>query len=362
MKKINIPLGDYSYDVLIGYDIFKSLPDEIIKRNLPDKILAVVDKNVLRFHRKRIKSVFDRKGFNVKYLSIEPGENSKSFDMLQKIFNYMIDEKFTRNSLIVAIGGGVVGDLTGFAASAYMRGVNFIQVPTTLLSAVDSSVGGKTGINFNGTKNIIGAFYQPKLVITDLQFLETLPDDEILCGFGEILKYSFLSGIDFQNNLLKNADKVFKKDYKTIENLVNESVNIKKSVVTQDEKEAGLRKILNLGHTFAHAFESVLDFRIKHGEAVIAGIICALRLSFIKGLISEKESESYINFAVNYIRTNELKFIRNAEVYKLMLKDKKNSNGKIKFVLINEPGKLFIDVESEKEEIFSTLNYFKKRI
>lgn len=362
MKKINIPLAGHSYDVLIGYNIFNSISVEAAKRKLNKNILVVIDKNVLSYHSARIKAAIKNTSQRIKYLVIEPGEGSKSVDGLERIYNYLITAKYGRDSVIIAIGGGVVGDLAGFAAATFMRGIKFIQVPTTLLAAVDSSVGGKTGINFNSTKNIIGAFYQPELVITDLMFLNSLPDEEILCGFGEILKYSFLSGYDFFNKLKNEADKVFARDITIIEKLIRESVSIKKSVVLQDEKEAGLRKILNFGHTFAHAFESEMNFSIKHGEAVIAGIICALRLSYIKGLMTGEASETFINFASNYIRTKELKNIVINKVYDIMLNDKKNTDGKIKFVLIAEPGQIFLDFEAEKKEVVSVLNYFKDRI
>jgi len=362
MKKINILLKEYPYDILVGYNILKNVSAEFSKRKISGSILIITDKNVYNLHSLKIKSAFRNNDRKVKYFIAEPGENTKSFEVLHQIFSLLINEKFGRDSLIIAIGGGVIGDLAGFAAATFMRGVQFVQVPTTLLASVDSSVGGKTGINFDGTKNIIGAFYQPRLVITDLQFLETLPEEELLCGFGEIIKYSFLSGYDLYETLQKKADRILSRDLKLIERLVIKSVNIKKAVVLQDEKETGMRKILNLGHTFAHAFESALDFRIKHGEAVIAGIVCALRLSSLKGFMPEEASESYINFIINFIRTKELKNINNKEIYNLMLKDKKNSDGKIRFVLVKEPGKLFIDIGAERKEVNSVITYFKNRI
>lgn len=357
MKRINIPLPGRSYDVLIGKNALGNITPELKKRKLNGRMLVIVDRNVLLKHSEKIRSAFQE---NADYFVLKPGEDSKSVEVLQQIYQFMVKKQYNRHSVVAAVGGGVTGDLAGFAAATYMRGLRFVQVPTTLLAAVDSSVGGKTGINFRGTKNIIGSFHQPSLVVTDLDFMSTLPEQEILCGFGEILKYAFLSGEDFFKRLKRDAGSVFAKDQLVIERLIQESVNIKKSVVLQDEMETGLRKILNLGHTFGHSFESVLNFGIKHGEAVIAGIICALRLSVIRNIMTEQTAEPLINFSLQYIRTRKLKDVNNARAYNIMLQDKKNSGGTIKFVLVNKPGKLFIDVPADKSEVFSVLNYFKE--
>ncbi len=199
----------------------------------------------------------------------------------------MLKSKCDRNSLIISVGGGITGDISSFAASIFMRGVDYVHIPTTLLSMVDSSIGGKTSINFNSGKNLIGTFYQPKAVFIDVMFLSTLPIKEIKSGVGEIVKYSFLHGNKNRSLFNKSINKILSKDFSNIEKIIHECIKIKAAVVENDEREVkGIRKILNLGHTFAHGLESASDFKISHGEAVFLGIISSLFYSYRAKLIS----------------------------------------------------------------------------
>lgn len=357
MKKVEVKLTGNPYQVIIGSGIINSVPKEIKKRKLNRNILVVIDGNVERTSGSTIKSALSGHEGMVKYFTLKPGENSKSPEMLNRIYSFLLKNNYGRDSVIVAAGGGVTGDISGFAAATYMRGIQYVQIPTTLLAAVDSSVGGKTGINFYKTKNMIGAFYQPEFVIAELDFFQTLPDEEITCGLGEIIKYAFLADQKFYEYIDKNLDKIIIKDTSVLEKVVSECVKIKAAVVAQDEREGGIRKILNLGHTFAHAYETVLNYKIKHGEAVIAGLACALNLSLIMNIIDQNRFDS-LSHLVKRVKPR-IKFDRldKSALYKVMLKDKKNRNGRIRFVLPSEPGVILLDVEADKKDVFRALDH-----
>ncbi|MGE5431960.1 MAG: 3-dehydroquinate synthase [Syntrophomonadaceae bacterium] len=355
MKKFNIELKDRTIPVLLGEGIFGTIASEIEKRKLKGNILLITDSNVHRLYKNKVEKAFA--GFNGKFniLVLKPGENTKSQENLNKIYSFLLAKKYSRDTLIVAMGGGVIGDIAGYAAATFMRGVKYVQVPTTLLAVCDSAIGGKTGINFSNIKNIIGAFYQPEFVLADTAFIKTLPYKEVLCGTGEILKYAYLSDIAFYNFIQENTTKLLGKDPETVEKAASKSVKIKTRVVSEDEKEGGRRKILNLGHTFAHAYESVLDYKIRHGEAVIAGLACALILSRHLGYLSGdkflKLSEMLKDFHPDIkFQRLDLKLLYNA-----MLSDKKNKNGMIRFVLLKGVGDILTDVEAEKKDVILTL-------
>jgi 3-dehydroquinate synthetase len=239
-----------------------------------------------------------------------------------------------------------------------MRGIHLIHIPTTLLAMIDSSIGGKTGINFEKRKNIIGVFYQPRLVFIDTKFLTTLPQREINSAIGELIKYGLISNENFYDFLFKNTDKIKSLDIKAVSRSIIESVSIKAAIVSQDEFETkGIRKILNLGHTFAHAIESSMGFKIKHGEAVIIGIICALFLSRSYGLLKEEELKKLLHFPCSIAIPRSAKNFDNKAVIKAMINDKKNINDKIMFVLLTGPGQIIVDVPVEE----STINYVLNR-
>ncbi len=356
MKKIKVNLAGNSYEVLIGKNIFKDLLKEIEKRNLHKNIFVITDNKILKIYRSEIAEFLKTNNSKSEIFAIKQGEESKNYETVNKIYSKLINSNFGRDTLIIGFGGGVVGDIAGFAASTFMRGVQFVQVPTTLLACVDSSVGGKTGINFQNYKNIIGTFYQPEFVLIDINFLKTLPEKEMICGTGELMKYAFLSDKSYFEFLNKNLDKILNFDDEVLQKIIFESVKIKSAVVSQDEKETGLRKILNLGHTFAHAYESNLNYQIKHGEAVIAGLINASILSFKMNLLSENLLKEYLNLLTKLKITNKINGLDKEKLYSAMLKDKKNREGKIKFVLRIDFGKIAIDVEAIKNLVLETLN------
>jgi 3-dehydroquinate synthase len=351
MNKIKITTKGNSYQVIIGNHVSEYLSYELQGK----KIFFITDKNVYKLHKSEIDRIYSSCKQKEVYL-FHATEKNKSYAELGKILSQLIIKNFQRDSVIVAIGGGIVGDIAGFAASVFMRGIKFIQLPTTLLAAVDSSVGGKTGINFGNTKNLIGAFHQPSLVLADTSFFDTLPKEEIICGIGEIIKYGFISTTKIFDFITDNFQKILELDYFVTEKIVAESIRIKGAVVKTDEKELGLRKILNFGHTFAHAFEITSGHRIKHGQAVIMGIACALFLSRNKKLMSKEEFSHAITLVEKtkpYIST---KGISHSDLIPIMKRDKKNRDGKIKFVLLKSIGEVLIDVDARTVEIEKAIN------
>ncbi|HEX2962357.1 MAG TPA: 3-dehydroquinate synthase [Ignavibacteriales bacterium] len=355
MKKFNIELKDRTIPVLLGSGIFGTIVSEIEKRKLKGNILLITDGNVNRLYRKKVEKAFEGFKGNFNTLVLKPGENTKSQENLNKIYSFLLKKKYSRDTLIIAMGGGVIGDIAGFAAATFMRGVKYIQVPTTLLAVSDSAIGGKTGINLNNIKNIIGAFYQPEFVLADLEFIKSLPHKEVLCGTGEILKYAYLSDMAFYRFIEANAGKLLKKNPEVVEKAAAKSVKIKTEVVSEDEKEGGKRKILNLGHTFAHAYESVLDYKIKHGEAVIAGLACALILSRRLGYLNEEKFLKISRMLRDFHPDIKFSKLNLNSLYNAMMSDKKNKNGKIRFVLLKGVGEIVTDVEAGKKDVLKTL-------
>jgi len=362
LNKIIVSLKEADYPIYVGENIFVKIPDLINKFKLNKNILVVVDKKVNEFHNRKIHSALKKINVKKNFYLLNTGENIKSYKELNKIYSFLLRNNYGRDSLVISIGGGVTGDLAGYAAATYMRGIQLIHVPTTLLASVDSSIGGKTGINFEKKKNMIGSFYQPEFVLVDTNFLATLPEEEITSGIGEVIKYAFLSDLNFFDFISNKLENILRLEDKTLVKTIIGSDKIKAAVVSQDEKEAGLRKILNLGHTFAHSFETELKFSIKHGEAVIAGLICALILSNKLGFLSDDDLRNYLLLPLRVSLPSKLYGLNKDNLYNIMLHDKKNRNGRIKFVLLAEIGKLLLDVEANKKEFFYTIREMEKLI
>ncbi|MCW8849933.1 MAG: 3-dehydroquinate synthase [Melioribacteraceae bacterium] len=356
MQKIKIKIPSKEYDVYLGQNSFSQLPKIISKQNFTGNILFVIDSNVKKYYSEIIASVADSIPHKIKAIVIHSSEKNKSYETVQKIHSYLIKNNFGRDSVIVAMGGGIIGDIAGFAASTYMRGIKYIQIPTTLLASVDSSVGGKTGINFENTKNIIGSFYQPDFVLIDTKFFETLPQEERLCGLGEIIKYCFLIDKRFYNYVKKNVENILNNKSSVLMKVITESIKFKGGVVEADEKESGIRKVLNLGHTFAHAFEVEQKHKLKHGQAVIVGTTCAAILSHKIGVITQKDLDEYLNFLLLFKDKIKLKDVDKSLLFEIMILDKKSRNNEIKFVLIKNIGEILTDVSTSESDITSALS------
>ncbi len=342
-KKLIIKTVSQKYSILIGPNLILNI-SKIMKKHLDkfEKCLFIVDKNVPKKFIFSIKKSFKKKNIFFEYLIMN--EKNKNLLTVNKILKILLTKNFSRKDCLITVGGGITGDVGGFTASLFKRGLQFVNVPTTLLSQVDSSVGGKTGVNTKYGKNLIGSFYQPNLVISDTNFLKTLPYREIVCGYAEILKHALIANKKFFIFLNKNFKKILKLHTPFLENAIYDSCKIKKNVVEKDENEQNLRKILNFGHTFAHAFEATLGYskKLNHGEAVLLGMSIALRFS-IKNKILKKNEYSLIldHFKKSFLPSNIKNFFSKKDINKILLfmqKDKKNISKKINLILLKNIG------------------------
>lgn len=359
MKKFLLSTDSGISEIYSGNSSFEKLP-VILKKEKLKSIFVIIDSNVLSFHSRKIKSVFNKFNSNVSYFVLPSGERSKSFSELKKIYLFLKLNKCRKDSYVFAIGGGVTGDVAGYAASTFMRGINLIHIPTSLLSMVDSSIGGKTAINFEKVKNLIGTIYQPGNVVTDPFFLITLPKREIISGIGEILKYGFLINQKFYSVLKKRIPELLDNNFNSIEELILQCTRYKASVVQMDETDFGVRKILNLGHTFAHSIESELNYKLSHGESVIFGLKCMLCLSKHRGLLNQKKFEEYFKF-LSIIRTNKKIFsINEKSLVDNMHFDKKNMNNRPSFVVMKGIGEIVIDFRVEQKDIVKAIKSAKQ--
>ncbi len=358
--KLKIKTKTQEYPIIIGSyiisNISKILKDNSIKFN---KTLIVIDKNISKKIVLKIKKSLKNKNIFIYFFNAN--EKNKNQNSINKILDILLVENFSREDCLISIGGGITGDITGFAASQFKRGLKFINIPTTLLSQVDSSIGGKTGINTKYGKNLIGSFYQPSLVISDIQFLKTLPYREVICGYGEILKHSLIANKSFYNFLNKNVNKILNLSSPFIEKAIYKSCKIKKYVVEKDEKEKGLRKILNFGHTFAHAYEASLGYskRLNHGEAVILGIKTALNFCLKENIINKSDHRSIINhIKISNLPSSLKKFFKVKDLNKILLfmsKDKKNNSNEINLVLLKKIGLPLKNNQYSKKKLSSFL-------
>ena len=354
--KLNIKSKTQKYPIIIGSSLISNV-SKIAKDNSVNfnQCLLVVDKNISKKIILKIKRSLTNKNVYIHYF--KANEINKNMKNVNKILDILLYKNFSREDCLISIGGGITGDISGFAANLFKRGLRFINIPTTLLSQVDSSIGGKTGVNTKYGKNLIGSFYQPNLVISDIQFLKTLPKREIICGYGEILKHSIISKKTFFNFLNNHGKKILHLSSPFVEKAIYESCKIKKNIVEQDEKEKNLRKILNFGHTFAHAYEASLGYsrKLNHGEAVILGIKTALNFSFKNNLLKKNEYNSIINHIFKLNLPSKLnKFFKTKDLNKIisfMLKDKKNNSNKISLVLLKKIGSPIINKEYSKKKL-----------
>ena len=356
LKKIIVKSKSQKYSIFIGQNIISKLSLLIKKNSIKfNNCLLVVDKNVPKKMVQLIKKNLKKQKVFIHY--IEASEINKNQKSTDRIIQILLNKNFSRDDCLISIGGGIVGDISGFAASLFKRGLQFINVPTTLLSQVDSSIGGKTGVNTSQGKNLIGSFYQPKLVVSDCSFLKTLPQREIICGYGEIFKHSLIANRNFYKFLDKNFVNIINLRSPYIEKAIYESCKIKKNVVEKDEKEKNLRKILNFGHTFAHAYEASLGYskKLNHGEAVLLGINSALKFSLDNNILKKNE----YNFILDHFKKSKLpnnlkKYFSLRDINKIisfMTKDKKNKSNMINLILLRKIGFPKINTQYTKKYI-----------
>ena len=362
MKKLNLRINNKSkyYPIIIGSNIISGFSNILKKYHFKfSRYLFVIDENVPKPIIKTIHKSIKKSKKKIHFFKAT--EKNKSQKSVNGILKILLDENYSREDCLVAIGGGITGDVTAFAASTFKRGINFINIPTTFLSQVDSSIGGKTGINTKNGKNLIGTFYQPKLVISDTNFLKTLKKREIICGYAEVLKHAIIANKRFYLFLNKNIKKILKLESPFIEKSVFESCKIKKNIVEKDEKETGLRKTLNFGHTFAHAYEATLNYskKLNHGEAVILGMKTALNFSYKNNLINKSNYTEIIEHIKNSKLPNKLnRFFSLKDIKKIisfMSNDKKNKTNKINLILLKRITKPIINKHFSKKYLFKFL-------
>ena len=335
----------------------KNLPKSVLNSNLgkKNKILIITDSGVPKKHIKKLKELINSK--IVHTLVLDNGERSKSFSSFKKIVDKLFELRFDRSDVLIAFGGGVVGDITGFSASTFLRGIKYIQIPTTLLAQVDSSVGGKTAINVPQGKNLVGAFYNPSLVLISTEFLHTLPESEYKSGLGEVIKYAFIGNKKLKNIIEKNPEKIIKRESSILQTIIEESIKTKSKIVTKDEKESGIRAILNFGHTFGHAIEAKNNYKnITHGAAITLGMIIASKISFFEGHISKYQLDNIVSMVSSLdLDINHEKY-KYSDLKKFMSTDKKISDGKLNLILINERFEAFKTVKFNYKNISKALS------
>lgn len=363
MAVVPVELGGRSYEVRIGKGLLRDAARHCAPLLRKQTVPIVTDANVARHWREPVEASFAAAGMEPRWLVLEPGEASKSWDNLRRVTDWLLAEQVERGDQVLALGGGVIGDLVGFAAAILKRGCGFIQLPTTLLAQVDSSVGGKTAINTGAGKNLIGAFHQPSLVLADLGALATLPDRETRAGYAEVLKYGVLGDRDFFDWLAANGEAVLAREDAPLEHAVATSVAAKARIVAEDEREtADRRALLNLGHTFGHALEAETGFsdRLLHGEAVALGMVLAARYSARRGQIGDADAERVTRAVEAAGLPSEIAALGlDCDGRRLaghMLHDKKMDAGTLPFVLLRAIGDAYVARDVELADVTAFLN------
>ena len=347
--------GDFHYPISFEKD-FSMLADAMKEEGLDGKKLCVVtDTNVDPLYREAVTKVLRTISQDVSVFVFEAGEEHKNLDTVAMVYRHLISQEMDRKGLLVALGGGVVGDLTGFAAATYLRGIDFIQIPTTLLAQVDSGVGGKTGVDMEKYKNMVGAFHQPRLVYMNLNTLKSLPDVEFACGMGEVLKTGLICDAVFFRFVCSNEEEIHAFDMEILSQMVRKCCEIKAGVVERDPKEQGERALLNLGHTVGHAVEKLKNFTLHHGQCVGAGLVAAAFLSRNRGLLNDSEYEEIRQSCAKFGLPLKVRDLKDTEVLAATKKDKKMEKGQIKFILMDGIGKSFIDRTVTDEELLACI-------
>lgn len=344
------------YDIVFTKS-FEGLVEELaLLECVNRKICIVTDSKVDQIYGEEVCSLLEGKCKKVVKCTFPCGEENKNLDTVKEIYKFLIEEGFDRKDLLLALGGGVVGDITGYVAATYLRGVDFVQVPTTLLAQADSSIGGKTGVDFDGYKNMVGAFKMPKLVYINLSVLQTLDDRQYFAGFAEIMKHGLIKDALFYEWLIENMYEICEKDMDVLQEMLMRSCSVKKLVVEKDPTELGDRALLNFGHTIGHAIEKAKNFELYHGECVALGAVAAAYISWKKELLTMEEYYEVRDMFVPFCLPISVDGIDPEEILRLTKSDKKMESGKIKFVLLKKIGKAVIDTTVTDEEILAALN------
>lgn len=344
------------YDIVYEHD-FMRLAEELAAFDIENKKLCIItDSKVNGLYTDEVCEVLKDKCKKLVVYTFPNGEQSKNLDTVKSIYEFLIQNKFDRKDMLLALGGGVVGDMVGFTAATYLRGVDFVQIPTTLLAQVDSSIGGKTGVDFDQYKNMVGAFYMPKLIYMNISTIKTLDDRQYYSGMAEVMKYGLIKSAGFYEWIIENMYEIHERQPETLEELVLKSCTIKKLVVEKDPTEKGERALLNFGHTIGHAIEKYKNFELMHGECVALGCVAAAYISWKRDLLTKDEYYEIRDMFVPFNLPISIENIEPEEILTLTASDKKMEGGHIKFVLLKKVGKAVIDTTVTKDEIMAGIN------
>lgn len=351
--------GSHCYDIVLEHH-FGGLVEELDQLEFAGRKLCIVtDSKVGFLYAKELASILEMVSSSVVIFEFQAGEENKNLDVVRELYHFLIESNFDRKDGLVALGGGVVGDLTGFAAATYLRGIRFIQVPTTLLAMSDSSIGGKTGVDFEHYKNMVGAFYMPKLVYMNVSALNSLDTKQYCSGFGEVIKHGLIRDAAFYHWLTEQREGILQRTPDLLEQMIRKNCEIKREVVQADPMEQGERAILNFGHTIGHAVEKRMNFAWLHGECVGVGMIAAAYLSMCRGRITENELNELMALTKAYHLPVSLSNsnLTAEEILETAEKDKKKDGSKIKFILLDEIGHARIDTSVSKEEMTKAIQF-----
>ncbi len=356
LEKITVPLADRSYPIHLGSELLFKTGGELSHLQFPQRIAVISNPTVDRLYGRAVLDSLEKSGFLPLLFNAPDGEEYKSFETLQSIYDFLIENNFDRGCGIIALGGGVIGDMAGFAAATFLRGIPYVQIPTTLLAQVDSSVGGKTAINHPLGKNLIGAFYQPEMVLIDIAVLDTLEPREVSAGLAEVVKYGVISDYEFFCWLEENVQKLRERDGETLIYAVKRSCQIKAEIVELDEKEGSIRAYLNYGHTFGHAIENLSGYgQFKHGEAVSVGMIVACKVSAQYGYCTQQEVDRLTHLLQSLdLPTDPPEFSLDEYVIS-MQRDKKVKQGDLTLVLNRGIGDVSLQKVTDIKSIFSSI-------
>jgi len=343
VNSVPVKLGPRSYDILIGPNLLEQSGEFLNQYKLGKRVFLVSNQHVFSLYGNSLRESLTSAGAHVTEILIPDGESFKNLETVEKIYTYLMAQRADRDSIIVALGGGVTGDIAGFAAATFLRGLPYVQVPTTLLAQVDSSVGGKTGVNHQKGKNLIGAFYQPKLVLADTNTLSSLSSREFRSGVYEIVKYGLIYDETFFEFLESNLENILTRDFQTLEKIVARCCQIKSAVTSQDEHESDLRRILNFGHTFGHALEAIRGYSgITHGEAIGWGMLLATEISLQKKLLDTASARRVVALISRLGALPKIDWIEFDDLFELLEHDKKRQDSQLHFVLLDKIGKTLI--------------------
>ncbi|MCR5546386.1 MAG: 3-dehydroquinate synthase [Lachnospiraceae bacterium] len=351
----------FCYNIILENSFDKLIENIMqIKDAKYEKVCIVTDDLVNTHYGKQVKDIFDDKFNQVIIFEIPNGENSKHLGNIEKLYEELIKYRFTRSDLLVALGGGVIGDMTGFTAATYLRGIDFVQIPTTLLSQVDSSIGGKTGVDIHGYKNMVGAFYMPRLVYINTGVLQSLSKEQFSCGMGEVIKYGYIWDRNYYEMLKENHNQIVSLDSNLLEDMIYTSCDIKRQVVEIDPKEHGIRSYLNFGHTIGHAVEKNSNFTLYHGQCVAIGMVAAMYLSILKGWMKEEDMEEMKNLLEAYNLPVSAENMTVEDVFTATKSDKKMVGNKVKFTVLKEIGTADSYMDFTDEELKEAISYILK--